>query len=171
MRLHKCLTPSTGKFWSWTTIQATGLGRLWKNFVGSIIHGSPIYSSSDRASPALNTGIREARGEILAFMDDDVIVEPTWLRNLSKSERFLRAINYYGLVEVEYRPARLSLQTARRKRPKVGKPENRNIGDCGNSPATGADLETATETFLQGVSVEEGGGNRGILSPRTRKGP
>src|SRR6266852_954616 len=129
-----------------------------------------LFEQRQGTSYALNTGIREARGEILAFMDDDVIVEPTWLRNLSKSERFLRAINYYGLVEVEYRPARLSLQTARRKRPKVGKPENRNIGDCGNSPATGADLETATETFLQGVSVEEGGGNRGILSPRTRKG-
>ena len=36
-------------------------------------------------SYALNTGVREARGEILAFMDDDVIVEPTWLRNLTRA--------------------------------------------------------------------------------------
>src|ERR1700722_16738649 len=28
---------------------------------------------------ALNTGIQAARGEVLAFTDDDVIVEPTWL--------------------------------------------------------------------------------------------
>jgi len=34
-------------------------------------------------SYALNTGIREAQGDVLAFMDDDVIVEPTWLRNLT----------------------------------------------------------------------------------------
>lgn len=32
---------------------------------------------------ALNTAIREARGDILAFMDDDVIVAPTWLRNIT----------------------------------------------------------------------------------------
>src|SRR5271154_1837494 len=34
-------------------------------------------------SYALNTGIREARGEIFAFIDDDVTVEPTWLENLT----------------------------------------------------------------------------------------
>jgi glycosyltransferase involved in cell wall biosynthesis len=34
-------------------------------------------------SYALNTGIREARGEILAFTDDDVTVEPDWLQNLT----------------------------------------------------------------------------------------
>ena len=32
---------------------------------------------------ALNAGIREARGDVLAFMDDDVTVEPTWLQNLT----------------------------------------------------------------------------------------
>jgi glycosyltransferase involved in cell wall biosynthesis len=36
-------------------------------------------------SYALNTGIHESRGDVLAFMDDDVIVEPTWLRNLTAS--------------------------------------------------------------------------------------
>jgi glycosyltransferase involved in cell wall biosynthesis len=36
-------------------------------------------------SYALNTGIRESRGEILAFMDDDVTVESTWLQNLTRS--------------------------------------------------------------------------------------
>jgi glucosyl-dolichyl phosphate glucuronosyltransferase len=33
-------------------------------------------------SNALNSGVQLARGEILAFMDDDVIVEPAWLANL-----------------------------------------------------------------------------------------
>lgn len=36
-------------------------------------------------SYALNTGVRQARGDILAFTDDDVTVEPTWLRNLTAS--------------------------------------------------------------------------------------
>jgi glucosyl-dolichyl phosphate glucuronosyltransferase len=34
-------------------------------------------------SYALKTGIREARGDVIAFTDDDVIVEPTWLHNLT----------------------------------------------------------------------------------------
>jgi glucosyl-dolichyl phosphate glucuronosyltransferase len=34
---------------------------------------------------ALNTGVQQAQGEILAFVDDDVTVEPTWLYNLTSS--------------------------------------------------------------------------------------
>ena len=34
-------------------------------------------------SYALNSGIREARGTVLAFIDDDVTVEPSWLTNLT----------------------------------------------------------------------------------------
>jgi glucosyl-dolichyl phosphate glucuronosyltransferase len=36
-------------------------------------------------SHALNTGIRESRGDVLAFVDDDVTVQPTWLRNLTQA--------------------------------------------------------------------------------------
>jgi len=34
-------------------------------------------------SHALNAGIQEARGEVLAFLDDDATVEQTWLQNLT----------------------------------------------------------------------------------------
>lgn len=34
-------------------------------------------------SHALNTGVQETTGEILAFTDDDLMVEPTWLQNLT----------------------------------------------------------------------------------------
>jgi glycosyltransferase involved in cell wall biosynthesis len=34
-------------------------------------------------SYALNRGIREAEGDVLAFMDDDVTVESTWLHNVT----------------------------------------------------------------------------------------
>lgn len=34
-------------------------------------------------SIALNTGVREAHGDVLAFTDDDATVEPTWLKNLT----------------------------------------------------------------------------------------
>jgi glycosyltransferase involved in cell wall biosynthesis len=36
---------------------------------------------------ARNAGVREASGEILAFTDDDVIVEPGWVQNLTSSLR------------------------------------------------------------------------------------
>ena len=38
-------------------------------------------------SHALNGGIREARGDILAFMDDDVTLDPMWLQNLTATLR------------------------------------------------------------------------------------
>jgi glycosyltransferase involved in cell wall biosynthesis len=35
-------------------------------------------------SNARNAGVREAQGDVLAFMDDDVTVEPMWLQNLTE---------------------------------------------------------------------------------------
>jgi glycosyltransferase involved in cell wall biosynthesis len=42
-----------------------------------------LFEPQQGKSYALNSGIREARGDVLAFMDDDVTVEPTWLQNLT----------------------------------------------------------------------------------------
>jgi glucosyl-dolichyl phosphate glucuronosyltransferase len=42
-----------------------------------------LFEPQQGKSYALNTGIREARGDILAFIDDDVIVEPEWLYRLT----------------------------------------------------------------------------------------
>jgi glycosyltransferase involved in cell wall biosynthesis len=41
-----------------------------------------IFERQPGKSYALNSGIQEAKGEILAFMDDDVTVEPAWIRQL-----------------------------------------------------------------------------------------
>jgi glycosyltransferase involved in cell wall biosynthesis len=42
-----------------------------------------MFEPQPGKSHALNAGIRAASGEILAFTDDDVTVEPTWLHNLT----------------------------------------------------------------------------------------
>lgn len=44
-----------------------------------------VYLFEARAgkSYALNTGVQAARGRIVAFVDDDVVVQPTWLHNLT----------------------------------------------------------------------------------------
>jgi glycosyltransferase involved in cell wall biosynthesis len=42
-----------------------------------------LFEPRPGKSNALNAGIQEARGDILAFMDDDVTVDSTWLKNLT----------------------------------------------------------------------------------------
>ena len=42
-----------------------------------------LFEPQPGKSYALNSGIREARGTVLAFIDDDVTVEPSWLTNLT----------------------------------------------------------------------------------------
>ena len=44
-----------------------------------------LFEPHQGKSYALNAGIREARGNILAFVDDDVTVEPMWLQNLTSA--------------------------------------------------------------------------------------
>jgi glycosyltransferase involved in cell wall biosynthesis len=43
-----------------------------------------IFEPRQGKSHALNNGIRESRASVLAFMDDDVIVDPRWLKNLTQ---------------------------------------------------------------------------------------
>jgi len=42
-----------------------------------------LFEPQQGKSYALNTGIRESQGDVLAFVDDDVTVEPGWLQNLT----------------------------------------------------------------------------------------
>src|SRR5262245_28573416 len=42
-----------------------------------------LFESKQGKSHALNAGIREAQGDVLAFMDDDVNVGTSWLRNFT----------------------------------------------------------------------------------------
>ena len=44
-----------------------------------------LFEPRPGKSYALNAGIREARGDVLAFVDDDVTVEPTWLQGLTEN--------------------------------------------------------------------------------------
>lgn len=42
-----------------------------------------IFEGRPGKSHALNTAIAESRGKVLAFVDDDVTMDPTWLHNLT----------------------------------------------------------------------------------------
>ena len=61
--------------------------RLCRPFATATPGFQLVSETQQGKSYALNRGFREAQGEVLAFMDDDVIVEPTWLRNLTGALR------------------------------------------------------------------------------------
>lgn len=42
-----------------------------------------VFETNQGLSYARNAGIRQARGEVIAFTDDDTTVDPTWLHNLT----------------------------------------------------------------------------------------
>jgi len=42
-----------------------------------------LFEPQQGKSYALNRGVREAQGDVVAFTDDDVTMEPTWLHNLT----------------------------------------------------------------------------------------
>jgi GT2 family glycosyltransferase len=57
-----------------------------------------IFEGKQGKSHALNTGIRAARGEIIAFTDDDVIVDKQWLTNLRRAFDEFACIGVGGRV-------------------------------------------------------------------------
>lgn len=50
------------------------------------------------ANPARNRGVRESRGELIAFTDDDCIAEPGWLENLVRPFADPRVASVVGMV-------------------------------------------------------------------------
>src|ERR1700734_3508684 len=71
-------------------------------------HFRYLFEPQQGKSYALNAGVREARGDILAFTDDDVTVEPTWLQNLTAPLKTGECVGTSGrtLPEQSFSPPR-----------------------------------------------------------------
>lgn len=65
-----------------------------------------IHSPTKGKGVALNLGMQEARGDIVAITDDDCKVEPDWLdAHIAVYEKFPRvAVTYGNVIAVEYDP-------------------------------------------------------------------
>ncbi|MDP2829309.1 MAG: glycosyltransferase family A protein [Sulfuricellaceae bacterium] len=58
--------------------------RIAREFVAGRSDARYLFEATPGLSHARNTGIKEARGEIIAFADDDVFFEPGWLDALMR---------------------------------------------------------------------------------------
>jgi glycosyltransferase involved in cell wall biosynthesis len=78
---------STGLTWEVLVVDNNSNDQT-RDVVDEFSKGNPdrfryLFEPNPGKSYALNLGIQEARGDVLAFVDDDVIVEGTWLQNLT----------------------------------------------------------------------------------------
>ncbi len=64
-----------------------------------------LFEPQRGKSHALQTGIGEAPGDVLAFMDDDVTVEPTWLQNLTSELHSGEWAGAGGRIVLQWPPA------------------------------------------------------------------
>jgi glucosyl-dolichyl phosphate glucuronosyltransferase len=61
-----------------------------------------LFEPQPGKAHALNSAVREAQGEILAFMDDDASVEPTWLENLTSAFQNARWAGAGGRIVLQW---------------------------------------------------------------------
>ena len=114
---------------------------------------------------ALNSGIREARGTVLAFMDDDVTVEPLWLTNLTATLHTGESAGAGGriLPEEDFSPPRwLSLAGPRGRY--VLAPLA--LFDLGDQPGQLTESPFGTNMAFRKEMFEKHGGFRTDLGPR-----
>jgi glucosyl-dolichyl phosphate glucuronosyltransferase len=125
-------------------------------------HFRYIFEPCQGKSNALNTGIGKAHGDVLAFTDDDVILEPTWLQNLIAPLRDSRWAGAGGrtLPEQNFSPPPwLSLESRYALGPLA-------IFDLGSLAAELTESPFGNNMAFRKQTVEKYGGFRTDLGPQ-----
>jgi GT2 family glycosyltransferase len=72
---------------------------------GAFPHVRVLESDGDPGlSSARNTGVRVARGEVVAFLDDDAVADSVWLEELARPYRDPRVIGCGGVASPDWSP-------------------------------------------------------------------
>lgn len=113
-------------------------------------------------SYALNTAIRAAHGDVLAFLDDDVTVEPTWLQNLTAPFHDGRWAGVGGRILPKWpcpppRWVPINERNALALLP---------VFDLGTAPGPLAEPPFGTNMAFKKAIIEKYGGFRSDLGPR-----
>ncbi len=124
-----------------------------------------LFEPQPGKSYALNSGIRDAGGTVLAFMDDDVTVEPSWLTNLTAT---LHRGEWAGaggriLPEKNFSPPRWLSLTAPRGRYALAPLA---LFDLGEQPGQLTEPPFGTNMAFRKEMFEKHGGFRTDLGPR-----
>jgi glucosyl-dolichyl phosphate glucuronosyltransferase len=121
-----------------------------------------LFETQQGKSYALNTGIRQAHGEILAFMDDDVMVDNRWLQTLTAIFKDEKWAGVGGRILAERTftpPAWLSLENKYALAPLA-------IFDIGTQPGEMVEAPFGTNMAFRREVFEKIGGFRTDLGPR-----
>lgn len=121
-----------------------------------------LFEPQPGKSHALNAGIRNARGDVLAFMDDDATAESTWLQNLTAPLHHGPCVGVGGriLPEPNFSPPRwLPLQDRYALAPLAG-------FDLGPKAGPLTEPPFGTNMAFQKKVFEKYGGFRTDLGPR-----
>jgi GT2 family glycosyltransferase len=124
-----------------------------------------VFEGKAGKSFALNTGIRASQADVLALLDDDVTVEPTWLTNLTAA---LRDGEWAGTG------GRTLLEKAFSPPPWLGLREPYNLGgvlaqfDLGDTPCELDRAPYGANMAFQKEMFEKYGGFRTDLGPQPR---
>ena len=124
-------------------------------------HFRYLFEAQQGKSYALNAGIREARGDVLVFMDDDIRVDPHWLRNLTANLHNSEWAGAGGRILTEWTcspPRWLSPDSRHAAGPLVAFNPKSEAGEL-NEPPIGTNMAFRREMF------EKYGGFRADLGP------
>lgn len=134
-----------------------------------------VFESAQGLSSARNKGVKEAKGEILAFTDDDVIVSPSWLKNIVETFEQYCADCVFGRIKPLCDESVLPVWLRRDRRLWVALSlldygDNRRIITNRNESMNGANFALKKEVFtvIKGFRTDLGvNGNKHYIGEET----
>lgn len=155
--LNKVIYPEGGvEFILVDNCSTDSTSRLMRDFLVDK-PGKYIYEKNPGKSIALNTGVREALGDIVVFTDDDVIPDQWWLVNFFDATQRFRDFGIFGgqiRLEWPIPPAPWQQEIENRGRTLGATPIDRTNGEMVFSEIKGANYCIRQELLTYGCTFD-----------------